>query len=221
MAKKQVAIGLMLAVLPYQAWCGEADDAVVEAVENGNQYFVSLRAGGSLIGNDDSAKLVGGQVVDTDDGGIGGFAGVDAGVYLHNSQNRVYYSYEYHKATTQFAGRDAYDTVSSLHLINADYLFRTEKSLQPFVGLHFGYAFSKTESDFPGEFDDNGLVFGLQTGIGWQVMRDLSFEVGLRHSVLPAERESWQAEDANGAPVEVHSQLKGITSAYAGVTYRF
>ncbi|PST98797.1 hypothetical protein C9J03_26090 [Photobacterium gaetbulicola] len=222
MKRNVIASGVLLSLISMHAWCDESatGQKVAEASQApGFQYFAGLRGGGNLLGNDDTASVTSGSI-DADDGDFGAFGALDFGVYMPDQRGRVYYSFEYHTATTQFNGADAYDTNVGLHLISADHIFRPQGTVKPFVGLHIGYAFAETDSDFAGKYDESGVVFGFQAGLGWQVIDNLGFEVGLRHTVLPSERSSWQAE-SDGKPVTVETQLKGVTSAYLGATYRF
>ncbi|MCQ1060562.1 outer membrane beta-barrel protein [Photobacterium sp. DNB23_23_1] len=224
MKRKVIASGVLLSLFSMNAWCDEDVTAQMElepAVQApGFQYFVGLRGGVNLIGSDNTASVTTGDI-DSDDDDFGAFGALDLGVYTPNKQGRIYYSFEYHTTTTQFDDEDAYDINVGLHLLNADHIFRSQASVKPFVGLHIGYAFAETDSDFSGSYDDSGVVFGIQAGLGWEVIDDLGLEVGLRHTVLPSERRSWQAENSAGDSVTVETQLKGVTSAYLGATYRF
>ena len=244
MKRNVIASGVLLSLVSMHAWCDESVSGQAEAAqidpervisepvaiepvtsepavsEPGFQYFVGLRGGFNLIGSDDSATISNGNI-DSDDNDSGSFGALDFGVYMPNDRGRVYYSFEYHTSTVKFDGQDAYDTNVGLHLLSADHIFRPQGSVRPFVGLHFGYAFAETDSDFSGNYDESGIVFGLQAGLGWEVMENMGLEVGLRHTVLPSERRSWQAENSAGETVTVETQLKGVTSAYLGATYRF
>ena len=229
MKRNVIASGVLLSLVSMQAWCNESATAQsvssseeVPAVvqEPGFQYFVGLRGGGNLLGNADSASISSGTI-DSDDGDYGVFGGLDLGAYMPNNRGRVYYSFEYHSTTTKFDGQDAYDTNVGLHLLNADHIFRPHSSVRPFVGLHMGYAFAETDSDFSDNFEESGIVFGFQAGLGWEVTRNLGMEVGIRHTVLPSDRSSWKAENSDGESVTVETQLNGVTSAYLGASYRF
>ncbi|MGF1727499.1 hypothetical protein [Photobacterium nomapromontoriensis] len=217
--------GVLFSLLPITAWCDGAKEfdtfADQPLIEKHFQYYAGIKAGGSLLSNDDSATLTGGGVVDSEDSGMNSFGGFDLGVYTPDGRGRVYYSYEYHNSNTQFNGHNAYDTNVNLHLISADHLFRPGQDIRPFAGLHVGYAFTKTDSNSSDGFKDNGIVFGVQAGLSWQVMTDFGLEMGLRHTVLPSNRRSWQADHRQGGPVTVETQLKGVSSAYVGATYRF
>ncbi|MGF1734751.1 hypothetical protein [Photobacterium satsumensis] len=224
MKRNVIASGVLLSLFSMHAWCdeGAAAQAELEPMVQapGFQYFVGLRGGANLIGSDNTASATTGNI-DSDDDDFGSFGALDFGVYMPNQQGRVYYSFEYHTSTTKFDGQDAYDTNVGLHLLSADHFFRPQASIKPFVGLHIGYAFAETDSDFSDSYEESGIVFGFQAGLGWEVIDDLGFEVGLRHTVLPSERRSWQAENSAGDSVTVETQLKGVTSAYLGATYRF
>ena len=244
MKRNVIASGVLLSLVSMQAWCDETASGQVNAAqteyepivsqsvatepmpsepiasEQGFQYFAGLRGGVNLIGSDDSASISTGNI-DSDDNDFGSFGALDLGVYMPNDRGRVYYSFEYHTSTVKFDGQDAYDTNVGLHLLSADHIFRPQGSVRPFVGLHIGYAFAETDSDFSDNYDESGIVFGFQAGLGWEVMDDLGLELGLRHTVLPSERRSWQAENSAGESVTVETQLKGVTSAYLGATYRF
>ncbi|MGF1687584.1 porin family protein [Photobacterium japonica] len=225
---------LVLALFPVSCWADavekkaekEAQSAsesfvTPESVKKRLRYFAGVRGGASLIGNDDSAIFAQGGTVDSENSGIGHFGAFDIGTYMPDERGRVYYSFEYHTATTQFEGKDAYDTQAMLHLISADHFFQPDLNIRPFVGLHVGYAFAETDSDFPDNYEDSGIVFGVQAGLGWEVTQRLALEIGIRHTVLPSKRQAWQAETDTGDAVTVESQLKGVSSAYLGANYRF
>ncbi|WP_166645352.1 outer membrane beta-barrel protein [Photobacterium lutimaris] len=224
MKRNVIASGVLLSLFSVPAWCDEgvAAQAVLEpeVQASGFQYFVGLRGGTNLIGSDNTASVTTGNI-DSDDDDFGAFGALDFGVYMPNQQGRVYYSFEYHTTTTKFDGQDAYDINVGLHLLNADHIFRSQASVKPFVGIHMGYAFAETDSDFSGSYDESGVVFGFQAGLGWEVIDDLGLEVGIRHTVLPSERRSWKAENSAGDSVTVETQLKGVTSVYLGANYRF
>ncbi|MDV5167814.1 hypothetical protein [Photobacterium rosenbergii] len=229
MKRNVIASGVLLSLVSMPAWCDETVSGQVKAAqteyepiasEQGFQYFAGLRGGVNLIGSDDSASISTGNI-DSDDNDFGSFGALDLGVYMPNDRGRIYYSFEYHTSTVKFDGQDAYDTNVGLHLLSADHIFRPQRSVRTFVGLHMGYAFAETDSDFTGKYKESGIVFGFQAGIGWEVTHDLGLEVGLRHTVLPSERSTWQAENSAGESVTVETQLKGVTSAYLGATYRF
>ncbi|PSW19882.1 hypothetical protein C9I98_10490 [Photobacterium sanctipauli] len=216
-------------MLPITAVCDEVDESVVvdqleetDVVEVApqSQYFIGLRGGASLLGHDDSITL-NGNVLDADESEFDGMFGLDFGIYTPKRNSRIYYSYEYHQSESTFKDQPAFDNEVSLHLINADYIYRHDKSITPFAGLHFGYASGETTSDAGGSTDVSGYVFGVQAGLGWQVMDDFGLEVGVKHTVLPSDRRTWSTSDGQGNSVKVESQLKGLTTMFLGATYRF
>lgn len=220
MDKTKTAAALLLSLLPLT---GMAESAVEEEKQAASpmRYFVGLKGGLSQISNSDRIVLASGEKLKASTNDGEGFAGFSFGVYTPGGRSRVYYSFELHRSESQFADITEYETEAKLHLLSADYLFRHEKSVTPFVGLHMGYTNMEPESRFPDNFKVKGMVFGLQAGIGWQVMDELTLELGMRHTVLPSDIETWDREDNEGNSVKFESQLHGVTSFFAGANYRY
>ncbi|WP_415721774.1 outer membrane beta-barrel protein [Photobacterium ganghwense] len=222
MRKRITLAGFIFSLFPATVWCENASQGLTDIQPASDlRYFVGLRAGASQMGNDDKATLVNGGLFTSDDSSYAGFGGLDFGVYSQKWNTRMYYSYEYHTSTTEFEGDDAYDINTHLHMLSADRIFRPDSSIQPFVGLHFGYAFAKSDSRFNDKYENDGFVFGFQAGVDWRISDSVAVELGLRHSVLPSDRTNWSAEDSQGQPVNVETQLTGVSSAYLGASYRF
>lgn len=228
MEKTKVAVSLLLAVLPVVGMAESVAEGE-QPVETPMRYFVGLKGGLSQISNSDRVVLASGKKLKASTTDHEGFAGFDFGVYTPGGQSRAYYSFERHTSETRFSdpalgnssGKGSYETKANLHLLSADRLFRHHDDVTPFVGLHIGYANIEPESRFPDNFKVSGIVFGVQAGIGWNVMEDMGLELGMRHTVLPSDIKSWNGEDSQGNRVTFESQQNGVTSFYAGASYRF
>ncbi|MGF1700883.1 porin family protein [Photobacterium makurazakiensis] len=223
MIKRMTAAGVLLSFLPLTAMCNESAEANpmdVDTIAPTSKYFIGLRSGASLMGNSDSITLSG-NTVDAGDSDFEAFVAVDVGLYTKNSKNRVYYSYEHHESTSKFNQQDQLETDLSLHLLNADYIYRHDKKIKPFAGLHIGYASAESKSNSGQSNDVSGYAFGVQAGVAWQVTEGLDFEMGVKHTALPSDRRSWTFSDGQGNSAKVESQLKTLTSAYLGANYRF
>ncbi|WP_064609443.1 outer membrane beta-barrel protein [Photobacterium sp. J15] len=218
MDRLSTAAALLAASLPVSVL---AETAEQPEPLSPSQYFVGIKGGISKIGNSDRIVQSNGERVEASESDFEGFAGVDIGIYTPGGQSRLYYSYERHNTDVSFPNTPNYELVASMHLLSADYLFRKNRDFTPFVGLHFGYSFVEPDSNSFANFDVSGFVFGLQGGVNWTVVDQLSFELGFRHSLLPSDTQSWIGQDNNGNSVTIESQQKGVSSLYGSVSYRF
>ncbi|MGF1715867.1 outer membrane beta-barrel protein [Photobacterium chitinilyticum] len=212
----KTAAVLLFALLPITAI---AEDT--EQLESPMRYFASLKGGASQLSNSDRVVLSNGNKLEAETTTNEGFAGLDIGVYTPGGRSRVYYSFEQHKSETMFKDTSAYETKANMHLLSADYLFRHENSVSPFVGLHIGYSSVESDSRFPDGFDASGIVFGLQAGVNWKVVEQFGLELGLRHSLLPTDIQTWNGADSTGNAVKFESQQNGVSSIYVGASYIF
>lgn len=220
MDKTKTAVALLFALLPLSSMA-ESVTINNEQPESPLMYFVGLKGGLSQISNSDRIELSSGDKLEASSTDNEGFAGVDIGVYTPGGRSRVYYSYERHTSESMFQDTPAYETTANMNLLSADYLFRHDNSVTPFVGLHIGYAKVEPESRFPDGFKVSGIVFGLQAGIGWKVMDQFGLDLGFRHSVLPSDIKTWNGVDNDGNSVKFESQQNGVTSLFASANYRF
>lgn len=212
----KTAAALLFALLPITSLAEGTGQA-----ESPLRYFASLKGGVSQISNADRLVFSSDEKLEAETTDSEGFAGLDIGVYTPGGRSRVYYSFEQHKSETMFKDTPAYETKANMHLLSADYLFRHDNSVRPFVGLHIGYASVEADSSFPDKFDVSGVVFGLQAGVSWKVVEQFGLELGLRHSLLPTDIETWDGTDNDGNAVSFESQQNGVSSLYAGATYSF
>lgn len=220
MDKKTAAAAWGLTLLPLTGWAQVAPQAP-EPAQQPAQYFVNLKAGLSQISNSDQRVTGATEKQEADTTRSEVFGGADIGIFSPDGRSRLYYSYEHHRSESEFASDLSYDTVANLHLLSADYLFRNGEEVRPFVGLHFGYAWVESESDLQGGFDISGTVFGVQAGVNWTVMEQFALELGVRHSRLPADINTWDGVDSSGNTVQFESQQNGVSAMYAAVSYRF
>ncbi|WP_299017925.1 outer membrane beta-barrel protein [uncultured Photobacterium sp.] len=216
MDRLKTAVALLVALLPVMV-VAETEEQPISPL----QYFVGVKGGVSKIGNSNRVVQNGGEKLETKSSDFEGFAGMDLGIYTPGGRSRVYYSFEQHRSESKYSNTLDFETIANMHLLSADYLFRQQSSLNPFVGLHFGYASVEPELGSSGQFDESGLVFGLQAGISWTVLDTFGLEFGVRHSLLPSDIKSGTSVENNGNSVTVESQQKGVTSLYAGASYRF
>lgn len=198
---------------------GEIDAVTMPRFDDSPRYFVGIMAGSSKLNGTDIATL-GSDSQEASSHDASGFGGLSIGRYSANGGSRIYYSYEQHSADTQFSSALSYSTKTSLHLLNADRIFRADKSISPFIGLHFGYGKTKSDSDLSGDYQDSGLVFGLQTGIAWRASEQFTIELGLRHTVLPDNPKEWSAT-SGGNTYKFQSTQSTLSSGYLGANYRF
>ncbi|EAS43997.1 hypothetical protein C9J48_12475 [Photobacterium profundum] len=198
----------------------EAIDAVtMSRFDDSPRYFVGIIAGSSKLNGTDIATL-GSESQEASSPDASGFGGLSIGRYSANGGSRIYYSYEQHSADTTFDSALSYSTKTSLHLLNADRIFRADKSVNPFIGLHFGYGIAKSDSELSSGYKDSGLVFGLQAGVAWRASEQFTIELGLRHTVLPDNSKEWSAT-SGGNTYKFQSTQSTLSSAYLGANYRF
>ncbi|MGR5148682.1 hypothetical protein ACQKP8_19305 [Photobacterium alginatilyticum] len=212
----KTTVAVLFALLPVSV---HAKDT--ERLDSSFRYFASIKGGMSQLSNSDRVVLSDGSKLEAESTSHEGFAGIDIGAYTPGGKSRVYYSFEQHKSETKFQESPAYETKANMHLLSADYLFRHDKSVTPFVGLHIGYSSVEPDSQFPDGFDVSGIVFGLQAGMNWQVVEPIRLELGLRHSLVPTDIETWNGTDSDGNAVKFESQQNGVTSLFIGASYLF
>ncbi len=193
--------------------------ATMPRFDDSPRYFVGINAGKSKLNGTDIATL-GSDSQEASSPDASGFGGLSIGRYSASGGSRIYYSYEQHSADTQFSSALSYSTKTSLHLLNADRVFRTDKSVNPFIGLHFGYGKTKSDSELSSGYKDSGLVFGLQAGVAWRASEQFTIELGLRHTVLPDNSKEWSAT-SGGNTYKFQSTQSTLSSAYLGANYRF
>ncbi|MCW8328416.1 porin family protein [Photobacterium sp. SDRW27] len=222
MDKTNKVVALLAALLPLTSMAeAKSISENTKPTEAPMRYFVGIKGGFSQVSNSDRVQLSNGDKLEASTTDHEGFAGLDIGIYTPGGHSRVYYSYERHTSESMFSGTPAYETTANMNLLSADYLFRHQDSVTPFVGLHIGYASVEPESSFPDGFEVSGVVFGLQAGIGWTVTEQFGFDLGMRHSILPSDIKTWDGVDNDGNSVTFESQQNGVTSFYASVNYRF
>ncbi|MEH6531164.1 MAG: hypothetical protein V7735_07450 [Photobacterium frigidiphilum] len=198
---------------------GEIDAVTMPRFDDSPRYFVGIIAGESKLNGTDIATL-GSDSQEASSPDASGFGGLSIGRYSANGGSRIYYSYEQHSADTPFNSALSYSTKTSLHLLNADRIFRVDKSVNPFIGLHFGYGKTKSDSELSSGYKDSGLVFGLQAGVAWRASEQFTIELGLRHTVLPDNSKEWSAT-SGGNTYKFQSTQSTLSSGYLGANYRF
>ncbi|WP_279142650.1 outer membrane beta-barrel protein [Photobacterium phosphoreum] len=144
-----------------------------------------------------------------------GFVGADLGFYTAGGAGRIYYSWQKMSAQSDLDGAKAIETDVTLHLLNADYIFRAGKTINPFIGAHLGYMISDTKGEGYGSNSQSGEVLGIQAGVAWRISNHISAEIGLRHTATQGEDvKPWSSN-------KVASQIKSISTGYVSLNYRF
>ncbi|QUJ69509.1 outer membrane beta-barrel protein (plasmid) [Photobacterium sp. GJ3] len=195
--------------------------ADISVPKEAGRYYVGLRGGLSLMGMDDTAT-VSGTAESSQDPDVNGYFGLDFGYYTPEGRSRVYYSFERHESDSDFKNSGlSYPNIANLNLLATDYFFLHGQDFSPYVGLHFGYASVKSDSDYRGDYSVSGFIFGLQTGLAWRVSTDITLEAGFRHSMLPSKLQNWQGQDEQGNSVQFQSQQRGVSSLFLAANYRY
>ncbi|WP_305814668.1 outer membrane protein [Photobacterium leiognathi] len=144
-----------------------------------------------------------------------GFFGADIGFYTAGGKGRIYYSYQKMSGESDHYDKKAIDTDVSLHLISADYIFRADETINPFVGAHVGYMNADSKGDGYGSYKQSGPLLGMQAGVAWRMSDHFTAEMGARHSATQSkEQEAWSGSNTK-------SDLKSITTFYMSANYRF
>ncbi|MCD9536920.1 outer membrane beta-barrel protein [Photobacterium carnosum] len=185
--------------------------------DDSTHYFVGLTGGSSDISmtagtvNGNNTTLIN-QFSSPD---VAGFVGADLGFYTAGGSGRIYYSWQKMSTQSDFDGVKAIETDVTLHLLNADYIFRADKTINPFIGAHLGYMTADIKGQGYGSHSQSGQVLGIQLGVAWRISDHISAEMGLRHTATQGEDiKPWSSN-------KVASQIKSVSTGYASVNYRF
>ncbi|WP_305418359.1 outer membrane beta-barrel protein [Photobacterium leiognathi] len=152
-----------------------------------------------------------------------GFAGADIGFYTAGGKGRIYYSYQKMSGESEFDNKKIADTDVTLHLLSADYFFRADKAINPFVGAHVGYMTAETTSEKYGSYKQSNPVLGIQAGVAWRISDHFTTEVGARHTASQRkEQTDWAGSEGKDMVYpNTQSDLKSITTFYMSANYRF
>ncbi|WP_258191872.1 porin family protein [Photobacterium angustum] len=173
-------------------------------------YFVGLTGGMADLSLDVN---VGSDKLQSPD--ASGLFGADIGFYTAGGKGRIYYSYQKMSGESDHNDKKAIDTDVSLHLISADYIFRADKTINPFIGAHVGYMIADSKGDGYGSYKQSGELLGVQAGVAWRMSDHFTAEMGARHSATQSkEQEAWSGSNTK-------SELNSITSFYMSANYRF
>jgi hypothetical protein len=138
--------------------------------DDSTHYFVGLTGGSSDISmtagtvNGNNTTLIN-QFSSPD---VAGFVGADLGFYTAGGSGRIYYSWQKMSTQSDFDGVKAIETDVTLHLLNADYIFRADKTINPFIGAHLGYMTADIKGQgygFKGEMVHLITMYGHQTSL--------------------------------------------------------
>lgn len=185
--------------------------------DDSTHYFIGLTGGSSNISmtagtvNGNNTTLI--NRFSSPD--AAGFVGADLGFYTAGGSGRIYYSWQKMSTQSDFDGIKAIETDVTLHLLNADYIFRADKTINPFIGAHLGYMTADIKGQGYGSHSQSGQVLGVQAGVAWRISNHISAEMGLRVTATQGEDiKPWSSN-------KVASQIKSVSTGYASVNYRF
>lgn len=185
--------------------------------DDSTRYFVGLTGGSSNISmtagsvNGNNTTLIN-HFSSPDNSG---FVGADVGFYTAGGAGRIYYSWQKISAQSELNGAKAIETDVTLHLLNADYIFRADKAINPFIGAHLGYMRADSEGQAYGSNNQSGEVLGIQMGVAWRISTHFTTEIGLRHTATQTEDiKPWSSNKAA-------SLIKSVSTGYLSVNYRF
>lgn len=173
-------------------------------------YFVGVTGGMADLSLD--VNVGAGKLQSPDASGL---FGADIGFYTAGGKGRIYYSYQKMSGESDHNDKKAIDTDVSLHLVSADYIFRADKTINPFIGAHVGYMIADSKGDGYGSYKQSGELLGVQAGVAWRMSDHFTAEMGARHSATQSkEQEAWSGSNTK-------SDLKSITTFYMSANYRF
>ncbi|MDO6498911.1 outer membrane beta-barrel protein [Photobacterium sanguinicancri] len=160
----------------------------------------------------------------SEDADIYGGFGIDIGWVSDMNRYRIFYTFEQFDSETErlnSADKIVMKTSDSIsqHLLNAEYLFLSQRNWNPYVGIHVGFHQRETidSSNDCYNFTSSGLTYGAQTGIVGRIGRHFSLDFGMRLSVLNSSMSNTNNQSNNTFNV-TNSML---TVVYFGANYRF
>lgn len=104
---------------------------------------------------------------------------------------------------------------------NYEYLIDTGyEGLKPYLGAHIG------QSDFEAlGYDDQGLMYGVQAGILFDITDNIGLEVGIAYSMMDAQPSTPALTGLEGdialINASLYAELEKMTRAYFGVNLKF
>ncbi|KJG10004.1 hypothetical protein UA38_06880 [Photobacterium kishitanii] len=179
--------------------------------DDSTHYFVGITGGTSDISM--TAITANNTQISSPD--AAGFVGADIGFYTAGGAGRIYYSWQKMSAQSNLNGTKAIETDVTLHLLNADYIFRADKTINPFIGAHLGYMMADSKGQDYGSNSQSDKVLGIQAGVAWRISNHITAEIGVRHTATQSEDiKPWSSK-------KMTSQIKSISTGYASLNYRF
>lgn len=224
MSNKTIIISAMTALL-LSASAQASESFVLQPVSNANtvapsvkfddsgHYFIGVTGGKTNISM--TANTINSSNDSLSSPDSAGFVGANIGYYTAGGAGRLYYSWQKMTAESNLNGIKAIETDVTLHLLNADYIFRADKSINPFIGAHLGYMIADSKGQQYGSHSQSGEVLGIQAGVAWRISNNISAEVGVRHTATQGEdTKPWSSN-------KIISQIKSVSTGYASLNYRF
>lgn len=141
--------------------------------------------------------------------------GLKAGVIM-NKNYRLYAYYTKLEPET-----DGLETKLKIITLNYEYLIDTGyEGLMPYVGAHIG------QSDFELlGYDDQGLMYGVQAGVLYDITDNIALEVGVSYSMMDAEPHTAALTQTQGniqlSNASLFAELDNMSRAYLGVNVKF
>ena len=171
-------------------------------------YFVGLDLGNTDIDYSAKASAPSINYYNSEEGSDdGGSQTIRFGKYI-NSNNRVSVIYQNINADSGDAG---------FYGASYDYLFGDEQ-LKPFLGATIGNGFADISSKNI-NVDIDGLVYGLQAGVNYELNKNVSIEMGYRY--LDADLKWKETISVSNVDVNFNIQYDKVKNWYIGLNYKF
>jgi opacity protein-like surface antigen len=141
--------------------------------------------------------------------------GLKAGMIL-DKNHRLYAYYTKLKPESEDL-----NTKLKIITLNYEYLIDTGyEGLKPYIGAHVG------QSDFEAlGYDDQGLMYGAQAGILFDITDNIELELGIAYSMMDAEPRTPALTQVEGnvalINASLYAELEKMTRAYFGVNLKF
>jgi len=97
-----------------------------------------------------------------------------------------------------------------------DYVFYNDSKFSPFVGAVVSYS-TTTAAGFGSNI--NGLAFGAEAGLTYDISSKFDLEIGARY--LASNASGNDTQTIAGTPINVTVDIDNITQYYFGVNYKF
>ena len=99
--------------------------------------------------------------------------------------------------------------------VGYDYLHGADK-LKPFIGIFAGNGFLEFDNS---EFEMDGMIYGVQAGLNYEITSNTSFEAGYRFSKTSMEYS--KHDTFFGSDYSYKAEIDEIKNWYFGLNYKF